>query len=144
MPIYEVQVSPPSDLQSGGPRLPVDIALPQILVDRLNQEGFPVPPPISGHALIDTGASVSVVDTSVITRLQINPIGVTTIGTAAGRVRRNLYPSRFIFPRLVVDLSPIIGADLSSFQIIALIGRDILSRFLFIYHGPAGRITLAF
>jgi len=43
----------------------------------------------------------------------------------------------------VIDLSAVIGADLKPLQIIALIGRDILSGFLMIYHGPAGRVTLS-
>jgi len=143
MPIYEVQTSPPEGLKSKGPCCPIEVSLPQTLIILLSQQGQQTPPPVSGQALIDTGASVSAIDLSVISRLQLNPIGVVSVGTAGGPTRRNLYPARFILPRLVIDLEAVIGADLSPFNIIALIGRDILSRFIMIYNGPAGRITLA-
>lgn len=143
MPIYDSQVTP-QVLRARGPCLPIDISLPQILIDQLTQQGRKIPSPVSGIAQVDTGASISVVDLSVISHLRINPIGVVSIGTAAGPARRNLYPVRFAFPNLNLDLNRVIGADLSSFHITTLIGRDILSLFLLIYHGPAGRFTLTF
>jgi len=101
-----------------------------------------IPQPVSGPALIDTGASVSVVDLSVLRNLNISAIGVASVSTTAGTAQQNLYPARFRLPRAVIDISAVLGADLTPHQIIVLIGRDILSGFLMIYHGPAGRITL--
>ena len=144
MPIYEMQFSPPEALRSGGAIFPIEISLPQILIDHLTKQGITPPPPVKGRAIIDTGASISVVDLSVLSSLQISPIGVATTLTTAGPTNQNLYPARFILPRLVVDLSAVIGADLRPFQITALIGRDILSHFLMIYHGNAGRVTLSY
>lgn len=144
MPIYEVRSS--SDiLKSAGAILPnIEISLPQILVDELTKKGMPIPKPITGNALIDTGASASVVDLSVISSLQISPVGVATVLTTAGPVQQNLFPIRFVLPGLVIDISAVLGADLRPFGIVSLIGRDILSLFLMIYHGRAGMITLAF
>ena len=144
MPVYEVRSS--SDiLKSAGAVLPnIEIALPQILVDELTKKGMPTPKPIIGNALIDTGASASVVDLSVISSLQISPVGVATVLTTAGPVQQNLFPIRFVLPRLVIDVSAVLGADLKPFDIVTLIGRDILSLFLMIYHGRGGMITLAF
>ena len=144
MPIYEFQTSPPEALRTRGPCCPVEVSLPQTLIDQLTQRGQKIPPPESGNALIDTGASVSAVDLSIISKLRLNPIGIATVGTAGGPAKRNLYPARFILHRLSVELEAVIGANLKPFDIIALIGRDILSRFLLIYHGPAGRVTLTF
>jgi len=144
VPIYEVQFSPPEALRSSGAIFPIEVSLPQILVDHLTKQGITPSPPVKGRAIIDTGASISVVDLLVLSSLQISPIGVATVLTTAGPTNQNLYPARFILPRLVVDLSAVIGADLRPLQIIALIGRDILSRFIMIYHGNAGRVTLAF
>lgn len=141
MPIYDVEIPPPV-LRSRGAVCPIKISLPQILKDRLTKQSQEIPTPESGRALIDTGASVSVVDLSVIRKLQISSIGVAKVGTAGGPIRRNLYPARFILPRLAIELGRVIGANLGRFQIIAIIGRDILSKFILIYHGPAGRITL--
>lgn len=144
MPVYEIRSS--SDiLKSAGAILPnIEISLPQILVDELTKKGMPIPKPITGNALIDTGASASVVDLSIISSLQISPVGVATVLTTAGPVQQNLFPMRFVFPRLVIDVSAVLGADLRPFGIVSLIGRDILSLFLMIYHGLAGVITLAF
>lgn len=144
MPVYEARSS--SDiLRSNGAILPnIKISLPQILVDELTKKGMPIPKPITGNALIDTGASASVVDSSVISSLQISPVGVATVLTTAGPVQQNLFPIRFEFPRRVIDVSAVLGADLRPFGIVTLIGRDILSLFLMIYHGLAGVITLAY
>jgi len=142
MPIYDVQVSPPTGLRLRGALFPVEISMPQVLIDHLTNQGVSIPQPVSGLTLIDTGASVSVVDLSVLRNLNISPIGVASVSTTAGTAQQNLYPARFRLPRAVIDISAVLGADLSAHQIIALIGRDILSGFLMIYHGPAGRITL--
>ena len=144
MPVYEIRSS--SDiLKSAGAILPnIEISLPQILVDELTKKGMPTPKPIAGNALIDTGASATVVDLSVISSLQISPVGVATVLTTAGPVQQNLFPIRFVLPGLVIDVSAVLGADLRPFGIVSLIGRDILSSFLMIYHGRAGMITLAF
>jgi len=56
---------------------------------------------------------------------------------------RFMFPARFKLSQLVIDVSPVIGADLRPQGIIALIGRDILSHLLMIYHGLGGRVTLS-
>ena len=142
MPIYESQASPPTGLTTKGGIFPVNIQLPQVLVDHLTSKNTPIPPPISGSALIDTGASVSVVDLSVLRKLKINPIGVATVTTTAGHTQQNLFPARFQLARLLIDINAVLGANLSSQGLTAIIGRDILSKCILIYHGPAGRITL--
>lgn len=115
-----------------------------MLVDELTKKGIPMPKPIIGNALIDTGASISVVDLSVISNLQISPVGISTVVTTAGSVRQNLFPVKVMLPRLAVEISAVLGADLRPFGVVALIGRDILSRFLMIYHGLGGTVTLSF
>jgi len=143
MPIFEIQTSP-DVLRRNGAIFPIEISLPQTLVDYLTKQGMPIPAAVSGYALIDSGASISAADSSVVSSLKISPIGITTVLTPAGPAQKNLFPARFKFSRLVIDISPVIGADLKPQGIIALIGRDILSRFLMIYHGLGGRITLSF
>ncbi|MFQ5759191.1 MAG: hypothetical protein ACE5IF_05895 [Candidatus Bathyarchaeia archaeon] len=143
MPIYEVQASPPIGFTRGEAILPIDISLPQVLINHLTNQGVAIPQPVSGHALIDTGASISVVDLAVLTKLNIHPIGVANVLTTAGTAQQNLFPARFQIPGMIIDVSAVLGANLSSQGFVALIGRDILSRFIMIYHGPAGRMTLA-
>jgi hypothetical protein len=143
MPIYEIQTAP-DVLRRKGAIFPVEISIPQTLRDYLTAQKMRIPPPVSGSALIDSGASISAIDLSVVSALQISPMGVATILTPAGPAKQNLFPARFELPRLRIDISAVLGVDVKPQGIIALIGRDILSRFLMIYHGPGGRVTLSF
>ncbi len=144
------QISPASLLQSG-PIITVEVTIPSELATLLEEQNHPIPQPVTGFALIDTGASRSCVDDQVISSLGVNPIGVTATGTAVGSVQRSLYPARFRFPRerLDIEFSSVVGVDLTGQQIagrdiIVLFGRDVLSRCVFIYNGVGSFYTLAF
>jgi hypothetical protein len=61
-----------------------------------------------------------------------------------------LFPSKLSFPviNLVIDFGSVVGVNLQGQQIngtpiVALIGRDVLSRCLLIYSGSGGFFTLA-
>lgn len=146
MPIYNQfflvnnQISPRL-LRNGGPRVTVEVHISQVLAGYFSQRGQPVPGPISGLALFDTGASISAVDTETIANLGLNPVGVASVHTPAGIVSQNLYPVTFLFPainNLRAAFNTVIGAELRSQGIIALVGRDFLSNCLMVYNGPAG------
>lgn len=136
-----------------GPVSPVEIHVPQQLAQLLQSAGQPVPPAETGFVLIDTGASKSCVDTAVITALGVNPVGRGNLGTAAGQVPTSLYPARFIIAAgtpapIHINFSSVVGVDLTghsvgSQRLIGLIGRDILSRAIFIYNGPMSSFSLA-
>lgn len=101
---------------------------------------------MAGDALIDTGASISAVDDSVIRTLGVAPVGLANVGTGAGPNQQNLYPARFILPNIGIgiEFSRVLGSNLSSAGIIALLGRDVLSRMILIYSGGTGRLTIAY
>ena len=82
--------------------------------------------------------------------LRVSPIGVATSHTAAGAVPHSLYPAHFIFPeaKLEIDFASVVGVNLSGQmidgkQIIALIGRDVLSMGMFVYNGSTSSFSLA-
>jgi len=130
----------------GGPRLDVEVHVPKPLATLLSQQGKPIPKPAPGLALIDTGASITAVDDSVITSLGVQPVGVTTVHTPSGSAQQNQYSVRFIFPRSglpALSVAQAIGSVLQPQGIVALIGRDALNSLIFVYNGPAGMITLA-
>lgn len=97
-------------------------------------------------ALIDTGASVSGVDTAALRALGLTPVNTTVIGGVAGPNPHGVY---------IVDLHIPFGPQRYSFlnrQVIevnlgppyqALLGRDILSMLMFVYQGPTGIWTVA-
>jgi len=83
--------------------------------------------------------------------LNINPIGLVSLGTAAGPVQRPLFPARLAFPEpnLVIDLSRVVAVELrgqtiQGVPLIALVGRDILQFCQMVYDGSGGFFTLSF
>src|SRR5437870_11659129 len=83
--------SPPT-LAHLGPTLAVSISIPQALVDLYTRQQRPLPSPITGIGLIDTGATRSCVHAPIMSNLGVNPIAVTTIVSAAGQALHNLFP----------------------------------------------------
>ncbi len=129
-----------------GPWLDVEVRVPKAFEDLLVKQRKPIPKPVSGRALIDTGASISAVDNSIITSLEVQPVGLIEVHTPSGSALQNQYPVRFGFPgsslpELTVQQA--IGSVLQAQGIIALIGRDALSSVILVYNGPSGIITLA-
>ena len=137
------------ELQRNGAVLRVEIGIPSSLAQYLRERKLLVPQPIKGFALFDTGASSSCVDTEIINKLGVKPVGVTRTITAAGPSQQSLFPATLHFPRLgfSVEFTSVMGANLRQFRImrgnlLALVGRDILSRCVLIYNGPHASYTL--
>lgn len=114
-----------------------------------------LPAPVSGVALIDTGATATCVHEPVLQQLGLNPIGTIDSGTAAGLTQHKLYPARLEFPADGIDreFNSVAGVNLAgqavilggaTHPIIALIGRDVLSDWILIYNGVGGVVTISF
>lgn len=139
-------------MQANGPLLAVEISPPQPLVDFLTKNNKPIPPTITGHGLIDTGATVTTLHEAFIKQLGVKTVGSQNMTTPSGGVEvHNTYPVRLKVPSHGVDveLPEIITADLAKFltpsgqPIIGLIGRDFLASCILIYNGELGMYTLA-
>jgi hypothetical protein len=150
-----VHPAPPSpqSLARNGPCVRVQIEVSNVLAQALQTANQPIPVPVEGIAIIDTGASITSCDASVIARLGINPNGVAAVGTAGGPQHLSTYQARFSFPGAPLpafEHPRVLGANLSGQSIlnqepvIALIGRDVLSRSVFVYNGSAGVWSLSF
>ena len=140
----------PSALAAVGAILEVQIQVPKALSALLEAQNQVVPQPVTGFALIDTGATRTCADESSLSSLGINPIGIVSMGTAGGPTQCPLFPARLWFPSLNLgaDFDSIVGVDLQGQtiqdqQLTVLIGRDILSRGILIYSGNGGFFTLA-
>ena len=97
--------------------------------------------------MIDTGAGATAIDVSVCATLDIAPVGVKQVGTAGGQTTQPLFPVSLHLPGTGLprfDISPAIGCDLSGQGILALIGRDVLSRCVLMWNGPMGHVILSF
>ena len=143
----------PQALQQTGPLIPVTLNVQPVLEEELRRTGKTAPATQQGMGLIDTGATRTAVDEKVLQTLGIKPISRIYVGTAAGKNEHGIFPIQLVFqspPASVVVQC--VGVDLAGqkmvaeegqMDIIALIGRDILSRTIFVYNGTLGIISLS-
>jgi predicted aspartyl protease len=132
-------------LAQTGPIMPVEVSIPDALAAYFTQNNTAIPTPVSGQALIDTGASITAVNLPVIQQLGINPVGTAQVYTPQGNATQSLYPIKLTFSGvpITIDLRAVLGSDLTGQNCIALIGRDILSICLVVYNGVLGSFTMS-
>jgi len=131
------------NLQQSGPVLQVKIDIPQVLKDSKAVKSPPQLPEI--QAMIDTGATGTVIKEEVIKSLKLEPVGVVRINTPSSNdVLCNRYSVRLLLPNNVTVNAIVIGAPLKNQHIQGLIGRDILRHGVFIYTGYINQFTLSF
>ena len=139
---------------ANGPVLTVVIGVSVARGDALMTAGQPVPAGISARALIDTGASCTCVDPSILAKLALTPTGTVSVHTPSTGPAAHLaeqYDVSLIIPGagahhvpLALPAIPVMAADLSVQGIDSLIGRDVLRDCIFIYNGSVGLFTIAF
>lgn len=117
--------------------------------------GQPVPRPVRIRALVDTGASCTCIDPSVLAELKLTPTGsvsVNTPSTGATPHTADQFDVALLIPGpdpaaapLVFDTIPVVSSELLNAQgFHSLIGRDILDLCLFNYNGAVRLFTLAY
>ena len=144
----------PHGLRELGAYFPIEVHVPTQIANVLTSQGASIPAPVTGVGLIDTGATLTCIEETILSStLQLNPIGVVNTGTANGPVQQNVYPGRIVFPTQGwrMDIGRVVGVNLSGQfvreavpkPIIALLGRNFLERCVFIYNGTMGTWTIA-
>jgi predicted aspartyl protease len=133
-------------LRTTGPTIPVEITVPAVLAQVLVKSGKTVAP-VAGFALIDTGASSTVVDETVIQSLGVNPVSKRQVGTPGGTTLMNVYPAQIAFPATglpAISFNSVIASPhlLKVQKLLALIGRDILQHGSLYYNGD-GHISIS-
>lgn len=133
-----------------GPITPVELSLPQELVNLLRTKGEPIPSPANGVALIDTGTARSCIDVSVAEQLKLQPISATQVVNANGVSLQGTYAAKIRFPAIGwdIDFSSVLSVNLSGqtvqdAPVLVVIGRDLLANCIFIYNGLIGAFVLA-
>jgi hypothetical protein len=138
-------VNQPRALRANGPLFQLQIGVPRAVEDAMKAAGDPIPTPVTVQAMIDTGASLTIVRAGICAALGLHPVGVVNIGTAsAASVPAEQFSVRLAFPNAVEGMGVVTEAPMPVPGCQALIGRDILSKAVFIYIGYADLFTLSF
>jgi hypothetical protein len=109
------------------------------------------PPPIAIRALVDTGASRTMVQHSALVRLELDPVGVEYVYTAStGATPKEalafavqLFLAGVPGGQFAPDLRVLEADDLSGLGVDMLLGREVLGLAVLFLNGPEGRFTLA-
>ena len=142
MPSFTSQVP---NLQGVGPIVDLRIAVGTAVEAALRKAGNPIPVPVSAVAMIDTGATGSVMRVGLAAQLGLNPVGVTYINTPSStNVACYEYLVRLVLPNNVVFETTVLEAPLQGQHIQCLIGRDVLSHAVLVYIGYGNLFSLSF
>ena len=142
MPSFTTQVP---NLQQSGPILEMRIAVGSVIEEVLQKDDKDIPTPANTVAMIDTGATGTVIQKNIVDSLNLNPVGVTLINTPSStNVQCYEYLIRLLFPNNVIVETVAIAAPLQNQHIQCLIGRDVLRHGVLIYTGYINTFTLSF
>ena len=140
-------------MEPGGPIITAFVGVSIPRRDALKAANQQVPTPVQMRALLDTGASGTCIDPSVLTALALTPTGtalVNTPTTGTTPQTTDLYDVAIMIPGppgatpLFSQTLPVMASELLVAQgFHALIGRDILSQCVFVYNG-SGFFTLSY
>jgi len=136
-----------------GPMLDMIVGVSVSRVVALQSEGQPVPASQNVRALVDTGASCTCIDPTVLIALGLQPTGktlMTTPSTGATPVEADTYDVSIVIPisgkqePLVRAVISVCTSELIHQGFHALLGRDILKDCHLTYNGSAEFFTLAY
>jgi hypothetical protein len=141
-------------IEGGGPILSASVSVSEPRLAALKAAGRAIPQPVAIRALVDTGASCTCVDPTVLNTLGLTPTGSVSVNTpSTGATPHDTYqfdvalliPGPSNSSPLVFQTIPVVSAELLAAQTFhALIGRDILDKCVLVYNGGMKLFTLAF
>ena len=140
----------PRGLLKHGPRIEVEIG-PRIVRTSTGPLSPSFNPSAGGRfskmpALIDTGAGRTVLTPAAVARVGFRQVDVTRLARAGGiNEDAGVFVAAIQFPRYrlaTIEVANVICCELPEQPIQCLIGRDILSRWLFTYDGRTGEWTI--
>ena len=133
-------------LQNAGPRIQVILSPLESQLKNLTDRGEPPPTPISGFALIDTGASSTCIDQSAAQSVGLAVVDSLPM-TSATHVNEivPIYAGKIEIIGISINVNVLkaYGANLKSQGLVALIGRDLLAKCVLVYNGPDSSFSLS-
>jgi predicted aspartyl protease len=119
----------------------------------MTKAGTPIPPAVAVKALVDTGASHTAVDPTILKSLGLQPRRIAqTITPSTGATPHKCYSydvsihiplgtATALFSKMAWEVT---GLDLKHQGFEMLLGRDILAEGILVYDGKAQTFSLAF
>ena len=148
MPVVTLPVAP------DGPIVPIILHLSRPRVQLLKTAQHAVPPSMTGRGLIDTGASKTAIDSSVVQTLGLVATGVSNMLTpSTGPIpyvcnQYDISLGIVLLPKVHVASweIPVVEARLlnQGQGIHALLGRDVLAGGMIAYNGKTNTFSIAF
>jgi Retroviral aspartyl protease len=142
------------DIESDGALVDIIVGWSDTAAKGLRISLRPVPTPISARALLDSGAEITCVDSSLIQQLGLpyDSMSLVNVPAHGGITVNGLYdasltivhPSGQARQHLIVRNLKVLELSLSLLGYQGLIGRDVLSQCKFLYHGPRNKFRLAY
>jgi predicted aspartyl protease len=139
----EIEVNIPATeiLRRMGSFIQVTVTHPRSVAEKMQHEGKDVPTH-STNALIDTGASHSVISPEIVTKLHLVQTGFQKVTSVQDEQNRPVYFGYIQFPWGMGKETALVACPLQLKYAHVLIGRDILRHWHFIYNGIDGSITI--
>lgn len=125
-------------LQKDGPRIFIEISAPLDEIKEGSAIGLEYPPPFGCTAIIDTGASITVVNPELVERCKLRATGYAIVASIEKKAQYHQHAARIRFPNTPLkglDEIPVVACKILQQPYACLIGRDILRNWLLTYNG---------
>ena len=131
------------DLTRNGPTLKIRIEPTLGIQELLRAEGQEIPS-ADLLGMIDTGASGTLVKSTVFGSLGIEPYAIVRLRTASTTqpLLRGKYRVRVVLTKAIAFEIDVVEGPLIGQNVQCLIGRDILEQLIFIYNGPQNKFSI--
>ena len=142
---YNVKDQPaPSLLRNRGPSVVATVSVTDEHAKSFSANKD-LPKPVQGIALIDTGASLTCIDNAAAREAGLAVVDVGTISSATDTaVEVPIYAGKISVPGLPsLPVTGAYGLDVSSQGLIAIIGRDVLEKCVFVYNGTGAVFSIS-
>jgi predicted aspartyl protease len=134
-----------SNLEIDGPVIDLRFAVSARMETALQSIGSVVPGPLPVRAMIDTGATCTVIRHGLAQQLGLQPTGSILIHTPSDtNVRCYSYLVRLLFPMGVMFEKTVVEAPMRGQRLDCLVGRDVLASGVLVYLGPDNLFSLSF
>jgi predicted aspartyl protease len=144
MPIVDLSC-PPEELKLNGARLRVSIAVSRLEREEYEAVGLSLRAPLTIAALIDTGASITVINPEVAERCGLRRTGQVRVSAVGSAGDYPEYSASLQFPEAGLhefQVVRVVGCKLIGQPVACLIGRDVMRHWKFSYDGRSGAVQV--